>query len=203
MNEINLDEGEQKRFRISREYLPMETESVNTIADVLPNDPEIFWNLESMCIKDDPLVSDDDIALQQFELTVQKVGNRYEVGWPWKPQKEMLTCNYGLSMGRLKSLIRRLRQDDLLFQRHDEIIKEQEVNGIIERVNNNQQPIPGPIYCIPHQPVITPSKTTVHNDGLHQKEKSNKKRKHKHKGTSVTRSSPEINTHPKGPRIVN
>ncbi|VDK34842.1 unnamed protein product, partial [Anisakis simplex] len=109
---------------------------------------------------DNPSLSDDDNALQQFEKTVSKKGNRYEVGWPWKGDEKTLTNNYGLSMGRLKTLLKRLRTDETLFERYDETITKQEELGIIERADHFI-PQHRPVYYIPHQPVITPFKATT------------------------------------------
>uniref|UniRef100_A0A0M3IUX5 Integrase catalytic domain-containing protein n=1 Tax=Ascaris lumbricoides TaxID=6252 RepID=A0A0M3IUX5_ASCLU len=128
----------------------------------LPRNPEEFWNLESIGIRDSATISDDDKAIQMFEATITRKGQRCEVGWPWKQGPWKLTNNYGLSLGRLKTLIRRLSENESLYEKYDEIIRQQESLGIIERVNEaDDWRKRGRIYYIPHQPVITPSKTTT------------------------------------------
>lgn len=49
--------------------------------DIHPID---FWSLESIGIKDCPYENDDDIALQQFNNTVQYESQWYQVTWPRK-----------------------------------------------------------------------------------------------------------------------
>ncbi|VDM29754.1 unnamed protein product [Toxocara canis] len=75
-----------------------------------------YWNLESIGITDPPNQKDDDEALHQFYKSVSLVDGRYTVSWPWRntPPKLPLRDNYQLSVGRLRSLIKRLSLSLLL-----------------------------------------------------------------------------------------
>ena len=45
------------------------------------------------------------------------------VAWPWKDENCKLHENYKLSVGRLKSLQKQLKDEPELLQRYDEVIK--------------------------------------------------------------------------------
>ena len=55
------------------------------------------------------------------------------------------------SLGRLSSLVRRLKQNPQLLDQYDEIIQEQLEQQIIEEVKEEPK---GPEFYIPHKPVI-------------------------------------------------
>ena len=77
--------------------------------DQLDDNVATMWKLDTIGITDNPTFSDDDMALQAFNNTVKfDINNaRYSVTLPWKAPDEVLPSNYGLAMGRLKSLSRR------------------------------------------------------------------------------------------------
>ena len=72
---------------------------------------EDFWNLESIGINDCPVELDDNIALNKFKETLRYENGRYTVAWPWKDEKPDLPENRALALGRLKSLIRRMKDN--------------------------------------------------------------------------------------------
>ncbi|VDM29513.1 unnamed protein product [Toxocara canis] len=122
----------------------------------MPWNPEEFWSLEGIGIMDSATISDDDKAIQMFEATISRKGQRYEVGWPWKPGQWNLANNYGISLGRLKALIKRLSENESLYEKYDEIVRQQGSLGIVERVGDNEDwKTRGRIYYIPHQPVLS------------------------------------------------
>ena len=57
--------------------------------------------------------------------------------WPWQDENYKLLQNYELSMGRLKSLHKRLMDNPILLQMYDEIIQSQLEKGMIEVVNEH------------------------------------------------------------------
>ena len=71
-----------------------------------------------------------------------------------------LPDNYGLALGRLRSIIPRLKKEPELLKTYIATIKDQIEKGVIEKVLVDT--VEGPIkhYC-PHHPVITPLKTTT------------------------------------------
>ena len=128
--------------------------------DQLDDNVATMWKLDTIGITDNPTFSDDDMALQTFNNTVKfDINNaRYSVTLPWKAPDEVLPSNYGLAMGRLKSLSRRFGSSPELKEQYDEIIQHQLDVGIIEEAPlqaNNR------VHYLPHHPVVTPLKTTT------------------------------------------
>ena len=111
------------------------------------------------------------MALQQFNATVQyvpRLGNdkneppgRYAVTLPWRPGKAELPNNFGLTIGRLRSALRRLRKDEHLMEEYDKTMKEQIESGILERVHRPLQADGPRVYYIPHQPVFKSNSSTT------------------------------------------
>ncbi|MCP4486384.1 MAG: DDE-type integrase/transposase/recombinase, partial [Gammaproteobacteria bacterium] len=118
---------------------------------------EKFWSLESIGIKDDPKMRDDDIALAKFNASVQFENERYEVQWPWKDDQLEMPDNYPLAMGRFKSLISRLQKDPDLLEKYDAVIQDQKAKGVIEVAPSQPE---GKLFYLPHHAVITPGRTT-------------------------------------------
>ncbi len=123
---------------------------------------EDFWKIESIGILDNPYVSDDDVALAQFNETVFFENGRYHVRWPRKPNAPPLPTNYQLAYRRLCSLVRRLHSENESYLRplYQKIFEEQESEGIIEKVDENTET--GDIqHYIPHQPVVQMQRETT------------------------------------------
>ncbi|XP_065180222.1 uncharacterized protein LOC135810660 [Sycon ciliatum] len=119
-----------------------------------------MWCLDRIGIHDSPKVTADDLALKHFQDHVRIVDGRYEVAWPWKATPPDLPTNYGLAIGRLSSLCRRLSADPDLLHKYDTVMKSQTDLGVIEEVT--EQSTIGPVqHYLPHQPVVTPSKATT------------------------------------------
>jgi len=128
----------------------------------IPVKPSIdeFWSLESIGIKDSPTATDDDIALDNFNKTIKYEDERYYATWPWKDDVSSLPDNYGLALGRLKSLLRKLKQHPDLLKQYDDIIQDQLDKGVIEQLPPNCNPETKKHY-IPHHAVVTPTKATT------------------------------------------
>ncbi|VDN25737.1 unnamed protein product [Gongylonema pulchrum] len=82
-----------------------------------------FWKLETIRIIDPPEITDDELAMKQFEKIVQYSDGRYSVKWPWKSESNALTDSNVLCLGRLKSTVRRLNLDPELFERYDQNVQ--------------------------------------------------------------------------------
>ena len=119
-----------------------------------------FWKLECIGIKETAEETTDDKVLESFNNTVQKRNGRYHVQWPWKSDSPGLPDNYRLAYGRLKSNIKRMKENEQLLTAYDEIIKNQLEKGVIELVENdsNHQHL---VHYIPHHAVITPGNATT------------------------------------------
>ena len=115
---------------------------------------ERFWDLETIGIMDSPHISDDETAQALFSKSVTFENGRYNVSWPWKPDRE-LPDNYMLAKGRLTSLIRRLRRDPDMLKRYDDVLQDQLTKGIIEEAPPVQSS--HRLHYLPHHHVISPS----------------------------------------------
>ena len=96
-----------------------------------------FWRLENIGIKDSVIEVDDDNALQHFNETVTFKENRYYVTWPWRDVTDELPENSELAMGRLRSLVKRMKDTPELLNEYNETIQDQLNKGIIEKVDTS------------------------------------------------------------------
>ena len=87
-----------------------------------------LWDLESLGIKEEDHVHETLIDNICF------TGERYRVGLPWKVGQGDLPSNYEISLMRLQNQIKKLRKDPDTMEKYDQIIREQEQMGIIEKV---------------------------------------------------------------------
>ena len=85
-----------------------------------------FWRLENIGIKDPFIDADDSKALQHFNDTVMFKDNRYHVTWPWRDDvTDELPENFELAMGKLRSLLKRMKQTPELLIKYSETIQVQ------------------------------------------------------------------------------
>ena len=78
----------------------------------------------------------------------------YETKFPWKANHPELPNNKEGSLGRSNSLVKRLQKDPDLFEKYDEIIKDQLAKGIAEKAPSEAN---GKEFYIPHKPVVRES----------------------------------------------
>ncbi|MCP9263118.1 Pao retrotransposon peptidase family protein [Dirofilaria immitis] len=112
-----------------------------------PLDIEQFWKLELIGIQEQPNACDDEKALEQFKKESQKEITDIKFVGPGRIQ-------------RLKTLVKRLRTDKLLFNRYNEVILQQVQSNIIEEMTPNMNQS-GVIHYLPHHEVLTPGKSTT------------------------------------------
>ena len=103
--------------------------------------------------------SDNSVAFNKFNETLRYENGRYSVTWPWKTEQPNLPENRTLAVGRLKSLVKRMKDNPDLVQKYDDIIKDQLRKGIIEKVRTESNC--SLKHYIPHHAVITPTKATT------------------------------------------
>jgi len=117
---------------------------------------EEFWSLESIGITDSIDECDDGTDIGETVRFVNHDG-RYQVTFPWKPE---LPDNSGVALRRLKSLVRRLKDDSSLLQSYDYVTQQQLSLGIIETVQGTNISLTN-TYYLPHHLVLAPSKSTT------------------------------------------
>lgn len=77
-------------------------------------------------------LEEEETALKQFYKNLKFIDDRYEICRPWKEFPPNLQNNYGLALGRLRSLQGKLTPE--LFQSYNVIIEQKLQTGIIEEV---------------------------------------------------------------------
>ena len=136
---------------------------ITHVDDSLPLKPNLedFWRLESIGIQESPTENNGKEALNRFKETLNYENGRYAVTWPWKKDRLDLPENYGLAVGRLKSLVSRIKGHPDLAENYGEIIEDQLKHGIIEKVRHEVPSSDTIKHYIPHHSVINPSKATT------------------------------------------
>uniref|UniRef100_A0A8D8QBA9 DUF1758 domain-containing protein n=1 Tax=Cacopsylla melanoneura TaxID=428564 RepID=A0A8D8QBA9_9HEMI len=99
-----------------------------------------FWSLETLGIKDSYNVSNDDLALQSFEksLNYDDEKKRYFVSFPWINDCRDLKSNHGIAVGCLKTLARR-HKDDGILKICEETFNDQIKKGVLEEVVDDRE----------------------------------------------------------------
>ena len=87
-----------------------------------------LWDYDSIGIREQNEVH--EYLLDNIEFT----GERYRVRLPWKIGHPFLPDNHNLSFGRLKSQLRRLKNEPNVLREYDKIIHDQEKEGIVEKL---------------------------------------------------------------------
>ena len=91
-----------------------------------------LWDLETTRIKEQDGVHEaliDDIGFN---------GERYSVNLPRKGGYANPDRNYKNALNRLQSLLEKVQKDPAIMEEYDKIFREQENEGIIERVRDEQ-----------------------------------------------------------------
>ncbi|GFR20902.1 uncharacterized protein TNCT_491351 [Trichonephila clavata] len=99
--------------------------------------------------------------MQHFKSSVRFNSGRYEVGFPWKRDKQELNDNFSVAENRAKSLAKRFIREPTLFKQYFEILKEYESQGIIERVFQTEKPSNRAVFYLPHQAVFRQESLTT------------------------------------------
>ena len=120
-------------------------------------DPNMLWNLDLIGIQDTECDAKDH-SLDRFKEQIEKVGDRYSVGLPWKENtKERLVNNRTSAMRRLNSLSARLKREPDLKEKYDQYFFDMLKDGIIEEVQIDDNSDDNPVFYLPHHPVVKES----------------------------------------------
>ncbi|XP_046846738.1 uncharacterized protein LOC124440389 [Xenia sp. Carnegie-2017] len=97
----------------------------------------------------------DETIYQDFkDQLIQSPEGWYETGLLYKPTTSSLPSNKAGSLARLGKLVKRLEKKPRLFEQYQQIMKEQEEQGIIEKVTHEAK---GREFYLPHKPVVRES----------------------------------------------
>ncbi|GFS29168.1 uncharacterized protein NPIL_655641 [Nephila pilipes] len=116
---------------------------------------KLFFDLEGLGIRDDPIVHERDQAMEIFKEIVKFENGRYIVQLPFRKSYNELSDNYSLAKQRFQGLWRRFGHDSELYQQYREIILDYTEQGIIEEVKTEttDNELKRPVYYLPHQAV--------------------------------------------------
>ena len=120
---------------------------------------ERFWAIESSGTIPTVKKSDGFMDTYLNSITRREDGS-YVVRFPWKEDHAPLPSNYEVCQRRTRSLVRRLANTPDLMKTYNQIIKEQERRGFVEKVSSTLQLGNGQAHYIPHHHVRKESSTT-------------------------------------------
>ncbi|GFW05746.1 integrase catalytic domain-containing protein [Trichonephila clavipes] len=134
---------------------------------------KLFFELESLGIKDDPCYRKDDQAMNIFKETVQYNNNRYVVELLFRKHWNELSNNISVVKQRFQSLWQRLRRDKTLYtqlQRNNSRLFESRNH---RKVKDTEINVHKPMYYLPHQAIkkegrVTTSTRIVFDAASHQ-----------------------------------
>lgn len=123
---------------------------------------KLMSDLELVGLADFLQTNDEEetLVLEKFNATIQQIGKRYEIEWPYYKSDPDLEDNFGLAFGRLMSLYRQLVKDITLLRAYDGLIKDQAETDIIELVNLRASTRGRLVHYLPHRAVIRIGKST-------------------------------------------
>ncbi|GFS89725.1 uncharacterized protein NPIL_376931 [Nephila pilipes] len=121
----------------------------NSVEDTL----KLFFELESLGIKDTPYYQEDDKGMNIFKETTQFINERYVVELPFRKNWKELSDNFPVAKQRFQNLWRRLQRDKILYSQYRETIQDYMNQGIIEKIENTEANIHKPVYNLHHQAV--------------------------------------------------
>ena len=140
---------------------PHSIESNDEIVSVLRR----FWETDSIGIENDHDVHQEKLIENEIVKPVfNDEDNHYEVGLPWKEDYLPSSSNYRLCEMRLKTLHYKLKNESNLLSDYHQIIKDQEIKGVVERVDESNNPSSQSqtrVHYSPHHAVIRKERETT------------------------------------------
>jgi hypothetical protein len=103
------------------------------------------------------------VEQEEFQINIERDGERYAVNLPWKSDAESLTDHYDLSKTRLNYLQQNLKKGVDLMEKCNAIIEEQLESRIIEPAlnENKQEQTSKKVHYMPHHTVVRDVKSTT------------------------------------------
>ena len=117
-----------------------------------------FWSVETIGIDNNSKPMDSTFlqSYQQSSIT-QSCEGAYVARFPWQPDRPYLPSNFTICKKRLQTLMNKLQKTPNILRIYDDIIKEQEARGFIERVYDSPT---HDVHYLAHHPVKKESSTT-------------------------------------------
>ena len=117
------------------------------------SDFDRLCDIDVLGVEENHLCHDENVYKKFKQQLERNQGGWYDTGLVWTENKVPLNKNKSGSLGRLKSLLKRLEQKPETFKAYDQVIRYQSVNKIIEKVSKNESENPNEFF-LPHRPVI-------------------------------------------------
>lgn len=134
------------------------------ISKISDADMSRFWDLETVGISPSKECKEDtrNNVVQEYSDKINMVNGRYEVHLPWRDNiiKDTLMSNESQAKKRLNKLLVKLNKEEDLKAEYLKVFDEYKYLGIIEEVPLDEIVHPGPIYYMPHRPVVKLSGST-------------------------------------------
>ena len=123
---------------------------------------EHYWRFESLGSKIDRkqhLTEQEELALSIFRRTIRNIGDRYEIGLPWKAEDLRLPNNISSALKRLYATESRFRADKDFARRYTKAIEANIELGFDRRLRLEEQAgPPGRTWYVPTFLVTNPNK---------------------------------------------
>lgn len=119
-----------------------------------------FWDLDAIGIADTPTSQCNADILEEFNNTTKLRKGRYEVALPWKSPLVDMADNRKVALSRLHGLVKRLSPNDEAMRAYDKAIRQYEVDGHAEKVEDAPY-CTQHLYYMPHREVIRETSTTT------------------------------------------
>ena len=120
-----------------------------------------MWDLEAVGVTDADADLGSNSVLDDFDASICKKGDRYEVSLPWKKDRPDLHDNRASAEARLTSLRRKFHKNPQLGEQYDDVLQELERAEIIEEVPESELVSPYPVFYLPHRPVVKEDSVTT------------------------------------------
>ena len=117
------------------------------------SDFDSLCDIDALGVKENHLSHDQNVYKKFKQQLERNKGSWYDTGLVWIENKVPLNNNKSGSLGCLKSLFKRLEQNPKIFKAYDQVIRDQLVNNISEKVSENQSENPKDFF-LPHRPVM-------------------------------------------------
>ena len=118
-----------------------------------------FWDTENLGV-----TSSDDRVMKEFNDSILFDGRNYHVPILFNCDPHILPDNYTLCKKRLISLLHKYKSSSngsSLLSVHNDIIIQQEADGIIESVDPYDHPEPVCVHYMPHRLVVDENRQTT------------------------------------------
>ena len=99
--------------------------------------------------------------MQEFKESIFFDGKNYHVPILFRCDPSVLPDNYSMCVSRLLSQFSKLQDDPDLLHIYDDIIRQQEIAGVIEGVDPANPPQPGEVSYMPHRIIVDEDRQTT------------------------------------------